>query len=437
MDRPELFAVAGRPILHSLSPAIFAAAFRATGRDAVYTRLAVDGANEALRLARELRLRGMNVTSPLKEDMFPLLDRLEPTAEAIGAVNTVVLRDGEAVGWNTDPAGVRAMLDASGARLAGARVAVLGAGGAARAALHTVCEAGTGGVVVINRSAGRGKRTARDFGARSAPWSEAPAELSRADLVFSCLSTTVVPLDPAWLGEGQVVLDANYKSPLLADVALRAGCAYVGGRDWLLGQALAAYRAFVGDAPPADAMRDALANARIPEPPGRIALSGMMGTGKSAAAEWLASELGLDWIDTDELVERQADATIAELFASAGEGEFRRREAEMVARATSAPPAVIALGGGALLDDESRASVAAASTVFWLWADAAMCFHRARGATRPLLAVDDPQQTLVRLLDERRGMYASSADLIVDTGRRTPHQVACKILDEIVHTWPR
>ena len=68
---------------------------------------------------------------------------------------------------------------------------------------------------------------------------DAEAGLAEADLVFSCLPTTVAPLDPGWLSPGQTLLDANYKSPRLAEVAKGAGCAYVGGRDWLLGQALA------------------------------------------------------------------------------------------------------------------------------------------------------------------------------------------------------
>ena len=290
---------------------------------------------------------------------------------------------------------------------------------------------------IVNRSEDRGRRTADEFGARFVPWSRAEAGLAEADLVFSCLPTTVAPLDPAWLAPGQTLLDANYKSPRLAEVARGAGCAYVGGRDWLLGQALAAYRLFLGEEPPADAMGQALAGAEIPSSPERISLSGMMGTGKSASAEWLARELALDFVDTDRLVELHADATIAELFARDGEAAFRTLETAMVDHAVAGPPAVIALGGGALLAETNQRRVARASTVVWLWADVDTCFHRAQGGTRPLLAVDDPRERLADLLGRRLGSYAGTSDLIVDTRRRSPHEVACKILEEIVHTWPR
>ncbi len=436
VTRPALFAVAGRPILHSLSPVIFGAAFRETGRGAIYTRLAVDTAAEALRLAGELDLSGMNVTSPLKEEILPLLDHLGPAARQIGAVNTVVCRDGRWEGHNTDPSGVRARLDTAGVGLTGARVALLGAGGAARAAVFALRAGGADEVVIVNRSERRGQRTAEDFGVRFSPWDRAERALAEADLVFSCLPTTVAPLDPGWLSPGQVLLDANYKSPRLAEVARQAGCDYVGGRDWLLGQALDAYRRFVGDEPPVDTMGRALDAAAIPGEPTRIALSGMMGTGKSASAEWLARELGLDWLDTDRLVELHADCSIAELFDRRGEAVFREQEAAMVRRAVEARPSVIALGGGALAAPENRDRVAGGATVVWLWADVDTCFHRARGNTRPLLAVDDPRGRLSALLNERRGSYAGSADLVVDTGRRSPHEVACKILEEIVHTWP-
>ena len=436
-SHPLLLAVAGRPILHSLSPVIFAAAFREAGRDGVYTRLAVDTAEEALRLAGDIGLSGMNITSPLKEEIAPRLDRLSDSARAIGAVNTVVRENDRWVGHNTDPAGVHAMIEAAGVQLGGSRVALLGAGGAARAAIYALREGGAREVAIVNRSEDRGRQTAAEFGARFVAWADAEAGLADADLVFSCLPTTVAPLDPGWLSPGQTLLDANYKSPRLAEVAKGAGCAYVGGRDWLLGQALAAYRLFLDEEPPAAAMGEVLAAAEIPASPERIALSGMMGTGKSASAEWLARELALDWIDTDRLVELHADATIAELFASDGEAAFRKLEAAMVEHAVAGPPSVIALGGGALVAVPNRDRVTRASTVVWLWADVDTCFHRAHGSTRPLLAVDQPRERLANLLVDRLGTYAGTSALIVDTGRRSPHEVACKILEEIIHTWPK
>jgi shikimate dehydrogenase len=435
VQRPKLYAVTGAPILHSLSPVMFASAFEATSMNAVYTRLATDSAEETLRVARELGLSGLNVTSPLKERLEPLLDEIDDAARQIGAVNTVVFDGERARGTNTDPVGVRAMLVASCTDVRDRAVAVLGAGGAARAAIYTLRREGAREVLLVNRSAERGAGTADDFGGRYVPWSEAHHELRRVDAVFSCLPTMVAPLDPSWLRPGQLVLDANYKSPKLADVALQAGCVYGGGRAWLLGQALAAFTELTGEQPPAAAMEAALVASRKPARPERFVLCGMMGTGKSAVGQALAQELGMPFVDTDRRVEAAAGASIPEIFRQLGEPEFRRLEARAVADAMHEPRAVISLGGGAQLAPASREIICQRGTTIWLWADADTCVGRTHGSDRPLLAGDKASRARA-LLDERIPTYAACADLVVDTVTRTPPQVAEKIADEIRQTWP-
>src|SRR5262245_45482244 len=113
------------------------AAFRVLGRDALYVPFAVppERLPQAIEAVRTLGVRGLNVTLPLKTDVMALLDEIEPAARAIGAVNTV-LRDGDRlIGTNTDAGGLTRSLVAGGVKLQGEQVVVLGAGGAARAAL--------------------------------------------------------------------------------------------------------------------------------------------------------------------------------------------------------------------------------------------------------------------------------------------------------------
>jgi len=434
--RPKLFAVTGAPILHSLSPVLFKAAFEELGIDAVYTRLAVDDASEALRMARELGLAGMNVTSPLKENIAGSLDSLEDAAERIGAVNTVVRADGSTAGYNTDPVGVDAMLRAACTAVGQRRFAVLGAGGAACAAAYTLLAGGAEDVVLINRNLERGRQAAAELGCRHALWDRAAEEIGRADAVFSCLPTLVAPVDPAWLRPGQLVLDANYKSPKLADVALQAGCVYGGGRAWLLGQAVAAFRQLTGEEAPADTMERALIAARKPRRPRRFVMCGMMGTGKTTVGRALADALEVPFLDIDRMVESAAGASIPEVFRQLGEPAFRRMEARAVSEAMQVERGVISLGGGALLDDGSRRRVRERATAFWLWASPETCARRAAGAGRPLLEGADPQGRLQQLLDERLPTYAGGADLIVDTSHRSPAEVAEKIIDEVRQTWP-
>ena len=436
MPGPDIYAVTGAPIFHSLSPVLFAAAFRETGLDAIYTRLAVDDAEEAIRIARQIGLRGMNVTAPLKEQIIPLLDECDPVARKIGAANTVVIDGNTARGFNTDPAGVSAMLEAACADLKCRSVAVLGAGGAARAATYTLVEEGVREVVVVNRSQQRGKGTAEGFGCRYTSWDKAPEEFAEADAIFSCLPTMVAPLDPTWLRPGQLLLDANYKSPRLAEVALQAGCVYGGGRAWLLGQAVEAFRVLTGTEAPAAAMERALIASVKPSRPRRFVLCGMMGTAKSTVGKALAAELGVPFLDTNRMVERAAGASVPEVFRQLGEPEFRRMEARAVAEAMDTERAVVAVGGGALLDPESRARVRRRASAVWLWADPETAARRAGGATRPLLSGSDPVGAARELLEARLPTYAACSDLIVDTASRTPEVVARKITDEIRQTWP-
>ena len=215
-------------------------------------------------------------------------------------------------------------------------------------------------------------------------------------------------------------------------------CEYGGGRKWLLGQAEAGFRVLTGREPPRARMAQAMAEAAIPEPPARVVLAGMMGTGKSTAGRQLARELDIPFLDTDEMVERKAGMSVAEIFGSLGEARFRQMEATAVAQALAEPRAVVALGGGALLRADSRQRVRERSTTVWLWATPEVCAARAHvdRTTRPLLAGQDPTRALRELLDDRLHTYARSADLILDTGHRSDEQVAAKIADEIHQTWP-
>ncbi|MGH9156362.1 MAG: shikimate dehydrogenase family protein, partial [Acidimicrobiales bacterium] len=144
-------AVIGDPIGHSLSPAIHNAGFAAAGLDWVFVafRVAAGGAGPALAAMRVLGLGGMSVTTPHKADLVALVDRLSPTAATLGAVNAVVVDDGELVGESTDGAGFLAWLRRDeGFDPAGRRCLVRGTGGAGRAVVLALAQAGAAEVAV-------------------------------------------------------------------------------------------------------------------------------------------------------------------------------------------------------------------------------------------------------------------------------------------------
>src|SRR4051812_21108430 len=151
----RLYGVFGWPVAHSRSPAMHNAAFTALGLDAVYVPFAV----QPERLARAveavfaLDVAGINVTLPHKAAIMPLLAAVEPVAQAIGAVNTVVREGARLIGTNTDAAGLARALQEAGVELAAARVVVLGAGGAARAAVVGLAQAGAARIDVAARRA--------------------------------------------------------------------------------------------------------------------------------------------------------------------------------------------------------------------------------------------------------------------------------------------
>ena len=150
--------IIGDPVLHSKSPVIQGAMLAALGLDVEYTPHVVRRGelSQYLAWARENGVTGFNATMPHKEDLLPLLDEVDPLAQSIGAVNTVCLRDGKWVGFNTDGAGaVAALQDGLGLDLSGLTVTLLGAGGAAKAVALALSAAGAERVFVCNRTLSR------------------------------------------------------------------------------------------------------------------------------------------------------------------------------------------------------------------------------------------------------------------------------------------
>jgi len=151
----------------------------------------------------------------------------------------------------------------------------------------------------------------------------------------------------------------------------------------------------------------------------------MMGSGKSSVGSRVAAMLGVDHVDTDGEIERRAGTTITRLFEEVGEPTFRVFEAKVVADYADHPtPLVVSTGGGAVLDAASVARMRGSGTVVWLSADIAELADRVgTGTGRPLLG-DDPAGDLGTLANEREAAYRAAAHHTVDTGGRTPDEVA-------------
>lgn len=162
----RVYGVAGSPVSHSLSPLMMNAAFRRETQNSVYLALKASSAADLLRLVHEIPIHGLSITMPLKLDILQHLDRVDPLSQKIGAVNTVVrTSEGKLLGFNTDVAGILNPLERR-LSLRGASVLVLGAGGAARAAVFGLVDKGAD-VFVSNRTPETGQKLARQAHAKS------------------------------------------------------------------------------------------------------------------------------------------------------------------------------------------------------------------------------------------------------------------------------
>lgn len=160
-----------------------------------------------------------------------------------------------------------------------------------------------------------------------------------------------------------------------------------------------------------------------------IYLIGFMGAGKSTVGRRVAARTGRRFADLDDLIERRADATVAEIFAREGESGFRELESEVLRSIAEEPPMVVACGGGVVISDENRVVLKRSGVVIYLKVDAAEALARISDkTTRPLLAGGGGTTAATSLLAAREALYAAVSDVTVDTAGRSIEQVVDAVL---------
>ncbi len=259
----QLAGVMGWPVAHSRSPAIHGHWIRHHELNGNYVLLPVlpERLGDAMRGLRALGFAGCNITIPHKVAAMPLMDRIDPLARRIGAINTVVVEpDGTLAGYNTDAYGfLQSLLDAQPDWRADAGpVTLLGAGGAARAILAALAERGAREIRLCNRSLDKARALAAEFGGpiRAYPWEQREDALEGAALLVNSTSLGMkgqdpLPLSLARLPKHALVCDVIYvplETPLLA-AARERGNATVNGLGMLLNQARPAFQHWFGVMP--------------------------------------------------------------------------------------------------------------------------------------------------------------------------------------------
>ena len=274
--KTKILGVIGAPIAHSLSPIIQNAALHEAGLDYVYMAFPVH--REALASAvcglRDAGVAGFNVTIPFKTEIMPLLDALSEDAQRIRAVNTVVIAsDGKMTGHNTDVTGFLAGFASHGIALAGKRAVLIGAGGAARAALWGLLRSGVSSVCIGVRNLTKGEALCTDFAADGTlaaycfDDSRFRNELCAADIVvqttpigMSPQTEAIPPVDPAAIRPSAAVYDLIYTpaETVFLRAAAARGCTTINGEIMLVMQGAEAFSFWTGVRPNTDLMQRVL-----------------------------------------------------------------------------------------------------------------------------------------------------------------------------------
>lgn len=263
--RSSVCLIIGDPVTHSLSPTMHNAAYGALGIPFVMAAAHVRAESLPTAIAgfKALEFRGLAVTMPHKVSIIPLLDELDATAKEIGAVNTVVYSDSKLTGYNTDWLGILNPLERL-TDLKGRRIALLGAGGAAQAALYA-CSARGAHVTIFNRSLDKAH-------ALATRWNCTVGSLDAIDEIASCeilINTTSVgmgefisesPISSECLNKNQIVFETIYapRSTRLVCEAEARGARVVRGIEMFLEQGIAQFQLHTGVKPPHDVLRNAL-----------------------------------------------------------------------------------------------------------------------------------------------------------------------------------
>jgi 3-dehydroquinate dehydratase / shikimate dehydrogenase len=283
-----VYGVIADPIGHSLSPHVHNAAFGAAGINAIYIpfRVPFDTLGSFMEDAPRLDIRGLSVTIPHKEAIGKYLTKVDPAVKGIGAVNTVVFKEGQVLGYNTDYKAAMDSLEkalgtigATPSPLQGKRVLVLGAGGVARAVMYGLARRGAK-ATIASRTRPRAQDLADTFGGRAVDWQA--RHNAEVDILVNCTPVGMhpnvdeTPFHKSYLKPGMIVFDTVYnpESTLLLKEARSHGCRIVTGVEMFIRQAALQFMLFTGGEAPHELMRETLRRAIGPvkygEPTGKV-----------------------------------------------------------------------------------------------------------------------------------------------------------------------
>lgn len=348
--------------------------------------------------------RAINVTIPYKESVIPFLDSIDDKAQKIGAVNTVVNKDGKLYGFNTDFLGLKLLIEKTGIEIHNKKVLILGSGGTSKTAFAVSKSMGAKEILTVSRNGGEGLIT----------YKEAIKNHNDADVIINTTPVGmykkigVSPIDISCFNNLCGVIDAVYNplnSAIVTD-AKEKGIKASGGLYMLIAQAIFAAEKFLGREIPkteTDRIYSEILNDKK-----NIVLIGMPSSGKSTVGKMLAKELNKEFIDSDIEIEKLTNMDIPQIFSEYGEKHFREIESMVIANLALKQSCVIATGGGAVLNIRNVDLLKENGFVVFL--DRSI-ENLITTSDRPLSRT---KEALQKRYDERYDIYCRSADFIID-----------------------
>lgn len=358
----------------------------------------------------------INVTIPYKEAVIPYLSYISDEANMIGAVNTIVKRNGKLYGYNTDFSGMRAQIDKMHLSLLGKKTVILGTGGTSKTAHAVAKSLGAAPIITVSR-------TKRDG---IIDYNDLMQLHTDAEII---INTTPVgmypdnegcPIELKHFQKLEGVIDAIYnpiRTRLVTD-ALEMNVKAEGGLYMLVAQAVYASEIFLGVKHPREKFDKIFK--KIKRKKENIVLIGMPASGKTTVAQLISDSLSRAVSDTDEMIKAMRDCSIPSIFEAEGENAFRDYESQAVFEASSKNGTVIATGGGAVLRRENVRRLKQNGVIFFI----------DRPLERLIPTADRPLASDVEAIRkryaERYDIYLKSADFVIDADD-TPVNVAKKI----------
>ncbi len=363
---------------------------------------------------------GINVTIPYKQSVIPYLDEISDTAKSIGAVNTVVNRDGRLYGDNTDFAGMCALLEHAKIDVSGRKVLILGTGGTSKTAKAVMKHLNAAEIITVSRKPQSGTCT----------YSELKTLHSDAEIIVNTTPVGMFPKDdeaPIDLSDFPLlkgVADVIY-NPLRTNLVQSAKSRNIpseGGLYMLCAQAVYASAVFRNI--PVDSSLIDMAYNMVKGEKENVVLIGMPSSGKSCVGKLVAEKTGKTFLDTDELITERAGQKIADYIAENGEEPFRKLEREVISGLSQKSGCVIATGGGAVLSWENVQLLRRNGRLVFL--DRSL-EKLTPTSDRPL---SSDSEKLKKLYETRYPIYRAAADICLEADG-TPSEVASDVLKEL------